>query len=257
MTSIFTIIVHFGSRQTTNKAILSLENGSRAPEHCIVIDHGDTPNSPLNKGYAAGLVSGIGRAISLGAKKSDLLVFMNNDSIVEYRGIEHLVSWWNMHGGPNILAGHSWGSVSLVTGRAHITGDRYIKSVFHIPYIHGSCMVLEVGLASKLAFPEDFFMYWEDVALSIRAQKSGAKLVRIPFPLIHHNDMATSLSQQKLYYLVRNGAYVLEREIPNMWRLYWCIINTTRRAYHQLKHHQIISRALFDARNRTLGKIQL
>lgn len=260
MRSIFVIIVHFGTRTVTDEALASLKHGSRTPDHVIIIDHGSASDAPENKGYAAGLTAGIRDAERLGAKEHDLVVLMNNDIIVTHAGIEILLEWWDAHGGLNVLAGVSWGSVSLLTGRARVTGAQYINNLFSIPYIHGSCMALEYGLALKLAFPAELFMYWEDVVLSLRVQRLGAKLTQIPFQIIHHNDSLDLLSQQKLYYLVRNGAYMLEREAPYVWRLYWHIINSMRHVYHGLyrsRTHEIIIQALSDARAGRLGKITL
>lgn len=260
MASIFAIIVHFGHRDVTERALKSLRNAGEAPEECIVIDHGDISDAPNNKGYAAGLAAGVREAGMKGATKSDILLFVNNDVEFEHHGIQQLKSWWDMYGSPHTIAGPSWGSVSLITGRATITGDQMLLHFFRMPYIHGSCIVMEYGLAALLTFPEEFFMYWEDIALSIRAQKKGARIVRIPFPLIRHNDTSAVVSQEKLYYLVRNGAYVLEREAPWGWTIWWRAINTFRLTYHAFlrsRKHQIITRALTDARLKQLGKVAL
>ncbi len=257
--SIFAIIVHFGDKAITNRAVASLQSGTRVPNHSIVVDHGDMADSPLNKGYTAGLAEGIRRAAKLGATGHDLVLLMNNDATAEYDGIQRVAQWWTQYGGPSVLAGTTWGSVSLITGRAYILGKEYVNNFFHIPYVHGSCMVLEYSLASNIVFPEEFFMYWEDVALSMRTQKRGVQLAHIPFPVVSHNDEKSPVSIQKLYYLVRNGAYVLERETSYVWRLYWHVMNTIRQTYHRhqdSQSHQIITKALRDARAGRLGKIQ-
>lgn len=260
MPSIFAIIVHFGSRKTTDRAVASCNAHADSGEHCIVIDHGSIPDVPNNKGYAAGLMAGVRNAGAQGAVNRDILLFVNNDIEFEHHGIEQLRSWWGIYGGPRTIAGPSWGSVSFITGRATITGDQMLQHFFRMPYVHGACIVMEYGLASLLTFPEEFFMYWEDVALSIHAQKTGARIIRIPFPLIRHNDAGGHISQEKLYYLVRNGAYVLEHEAPWGWTIWWRAINTLRSIYHALLRshkHQIIARALRDARMSRLGKVVL
>lgn len=258
--SIFAVIVHFGDQGTTDRAVASLRAGSHTIDHIIVINHGETPDSPLNKGYAAGLAEGIRQAAALGAASHDLLLLMNNDVVAERDGIKNLMKWWNGYGESGVLAGTSWGSVSLITGRAHIVGNEYANNFFCIPYIHGAFIALEYGLASSMVFPEELFMYWEDVALSLRAQKQGARLTHIPFPVVRHNDDKSDTSDQKLYYLVRNGAYVLEHETAYTWRLYWYVVNTARQIYHGYQNsrtHQIIARALTDARKGKLGKTTL
>ncbi len=258
--SIFAIIVHFGEKHVTDQAVASLQASSCKIDHIIVIDHGDTANSSKNKGYAAGLIEGIKRAAALGATSYDLILLMNNDVVVGHGGIKALARWWSKHGGPDTLAGTSWGSVSLLTGRARITQERYVKNIAHIPYVHGSFMALEYSLASTILFRKDLFLYWEDVALSLHAQKRGVKLIRIPFPIVSHNDEKSHGSNQKLYYLVRNGAYVLEHETAYVWRLYWYVVNMVRSTYHRHQNseiHRTIYRALVDAHRGELGKISL
>ncbi|OGY30904.1 MAG: hypothetical protein A2805_03890 [Candidatus Andersenbacteria bacterium RIFCSPHIGHO2_01_FULL_46_36] len=256
--SIFAIIVHFGDKAITNRAVVSLQSGTRVPDHIIVIDHGDMADSPLNKGYAAGLAEGIRQAAKLGATGHDLILLMNNDATAEHDGIQGVAQWWTQYGGPSVLAGTTWGSVSLVTGRARIVGNEYTKNFFRIPYVHGAFMALEHGLALNMVFPEELFMYWEDVVVSVRAQKQSVRLMRISSPVVHHDDEKTDTSDQKLYYLVRNGAYVLEHELSYVWRLYWYTVNTVRQIYHRYQNshtHQIIAEALADARAGRLGAI--
>ncbi len=258
--SIFAILVHFGAKEVTDRAVHSLMNGSRKPDHCIVINHGDIPDSPQNKGYAAGLTEGIRQAAASGAQEHDLIILLNNDCEIEQSGIASLSIWWSTYGNATTLAGTSWGTVSLVTGRADVTHNNLVNDFSHIPYIHGSCIVLEYSLARSLVFPEDFFMYWEDVALSLRAKKMGATLKRISFPFARHNDAIMSPSLSKLYYLVRNGAYVLEHDVAYGWRMHWKMVNTMRYIYHAFQHsgkHRGIARALRDARHGNLGKALL
>jgi GT2 family glycosyltransferase len=257
--SIFVILVHFGAKEVTDRALSSLMAGSKQPDHCIVVDHAEIPykapmgvhvvRSTKNSGYAAGLLVGIHHAKSLGAKSHDICVLANNDLVFDSAGIEHLAQWWSERFS-NTLAGISWGALSLITGRAIITGSSLSSSLLVIPYIHGSCMVLEWGYAMNITFPTDLFMYWEDVALSLRVKRMCGVLERIPFPLAAHSDTPEIVSAEKLYFLVRNGAYVLEHELLFAWRLWWKSMNTLRRMYHALcsgSSHKIVLRALKDA----------
>lgn len=248
--SIFLGIVHFGDRGVTDRAISSVKTGSLEPEHVFVVDHGDTSSSLSNTGYACGLAEAVEKAGSLGANEHDLLVVMNNDAVVVQDGMRQLNEWWDTHGSSKTIASPSWGSVSLLTGRARITGEKR-RSIFSVLYLHGSCFVMEYGLAKTLSIPTDLFLYWEDVMLGLCHK---GKLARIPFPLIQHADTAMPISEDKLYYLVRNGAYVLERKVALVWRMYWYVINSIRYVYHILANHVVIRQALSDARYGRLGR---
>lgn len=255
--SIFAIIVHFGSHGVTERAVQSLQEGSFPVKDCIVVDHGDTHNSLVNKGYAAGLAAGIKQAGIRGAAPHDLILLLNNDAQIQKEGVKRLMEWWDLAGSAHTLAGSVWGSVSLITGRATITGEKIPKGFFRIPYVHGSCMALQYALASSLHIPTEFFMYWEDVAMSIQASRQGVSLARIPFSFVVHDDKPAPLSDEKLYYLVRNGAYVLEHDLPSPWNSWWYAVNTGRRLFHSnipSAPHAIIAKALVDARIHHLGK---
>lgn len=251
MRSLFCGIVHFGDTKITDRAVASIQDGSLKPDHTVVIDHGDIPSSPSNTGYAGGLAELVEKASLLGAAEHDLVIILNNDAVMVQDGMRQVREWWGAYGSPTTIAAPSWGAVSLLTGRARITGENKRQSMFSIPYLHGACLVMEYGLAKALPFPIDLFLYWEDVALGLR---HTGTLARIPFPFIEHTDTAGPVSENKIYYLVRNGAYVLEREVAPVWRIYWYVVNTIRYVYHALACHWVVAQALRDARYERLGR---
>ena len=266
---IFVIFVHFGSREKTDVAIEAALTAGCDPEKIIVVDHSSAPFTPLvpvevvrpfrNNGYASGLRAGIQYAGVIGAKDADVCVLLNNDLILSPSALRDIAIWWDESGGHAVLAGASWGAVSLLSGRADVVGRLEERSPFVIPYIHGCCMVLEYGFAQQTPFYEDFFMYWEDVAISMRVRAMGGVLAVIPNISVLHNDSIGVLLPDKLYYLVRNGAYVLERLTPFTWRMFWYAKNTLRIFYHIImgNGHSGIVQALRDARMKKLGQMAL
>ena len=255
--SIFAIFVHFGPQKVTDVAIASLQAGTLSPDHIIVVDH---TFSGSNTGYAAGLVEGLKQAALLGAKETDLCLLLNNDITFDQQYLQYISTWWEKNGGPKVLAGVAGGYVSLFSGRAHISPHIKKATPWHILYIHGSCIVGEFGLLSSGIFPTSFFMYWEDVAVSMFVQKIPCTLAVIPGIHGIHDDKLNQVSDAKLFYMVRNGAYVLERYTGPMWKIYWYGINTLRRTFHQSirnSRHAIIARALAHARSQKLGKADI
>ena len=73
-------------------------------------------------------------------------------------------------------------------------------------------MVEDVGL-----FDEDFFMYYEDVDYSFRAQLAGHKCIFVPTARIYHAEggSATALPRQKGYYFARNSLAVILKDFPS------------------------------------------
>ncbi|MEK7500329.1 MAG: hypothetical protein AAB649_07065 [Patescibacteria group bacterium] len=269
--SIFAIFVHYGPQEITDAAVASLLEGTLCPEYIIVIDHTETviparePESRkatwvrpgVNTGYAGGLQYGIAEAARLGAKKTDICLLLNNDLKLKKDSLQQIVAWWTVNGGPKVLAGAAGGYVSLFSGRAHIVGKMPRKTFWNTPYVHGSCMVGQFGLLSSTQFPTSFFMYWEDVAISMQVQKHGGHLNVIPGLQNIHNDTKGPISPAKLFYMVRNGAYVVERYVSLPWRMYWYAVNTIRMLYHAISRHRIIARALVAARRGRLGRVNL
>lgn len=268
--SVFAIFVHFGPSDTTNEAVATLLRGSVSPAAVIVVDHGEavfTSSLPItivrpdrNGGYAEGLEIGIAKARAIGARDHDLCLLLNNDALIGGSSIQAILTWWTSWGGPLILGGSLGGYVSLFSGKARIVLQPERSRSWLVPYIHGAGMVGEFGLFARYRIPRSLFLYWEDVALSMKIQQSGGRLAIIPGFTIEHDDKAGLLSLEKLFYLVRNGAYVLERYTSIPWGLYWRGMNTARRMYHsqfESMKHVTILRALRDARDSRLGRVEL
>lgn len=267
--SIFVIFVHFGSSEATNRAVRSLLKGTVRPDGVIVVDNDGAFASAVpvtvvrpgsNAGYAGGLREGISEALRLGAKEYDLCVLVNNDTVFEEDSLQGVLRWWDLHGSPMVLAGSAGGYVSLSSGRAIVSPKRRNTGKWDLPYVHGSSMVGEFSLFLKHKLPVSFFMYWEDVAFSMEIMKQGGLLAVISGFRVGHDDSEGPVSLSKLFYLVRNGAYVLQTYTSIPWRAYWYGRNILRMMYHfQLGglRHTTIARALRDALIGRLGRADL
>ena len=72
-------------------------------------------------------------------------------------------------------------------------------------------MIKDIGL-----FDEDFFVYFEDVDLCLRARKSGWTTVLVPSAISYHFHSATygKHSPEKMYYIVRNLLFYGIKNLP-------------------------------------------
>ncbi len=252
-TSIIVVVVHFGSPEHTTRLLDSLVSGMRIPDKIVVVNNDSEPylyknkhvtcvKPATNRGYIAGLRYGIH---SIDMKKNALLVLMNNDAKVSSNFLATIESWWHKHGGSSVLSGPRMATISCFTGRAHINGNH---PLFSLPYIDGACMVVRPSFFDAISNVEGLFMYWEDVLLSIHAKKVGGEIKEIPHLGFTHPDNTEEVTDQKLYYLVRNGAYILER-LAFPWGLYWIIRNKVRQYWHVVcsgRRHKNIAKALRD-----------
>ncbi len=239
--SIIVIIVHFGNKKDTATLVDSLKSNTRVPDDIIVID-----NDIDNRGYLGGLKAGVFQSRQSGYRPNDLLVLLNNDVTVGADFILEIERWWDAQGSPHTLAGSTAGQLSVVTGRAHIRPLQ--QELRRNGYVHGSCLVVERAFFEQISDIPDVFMYWEDIAMSMRALDLGGNLNIIPNLSVHHDDAIAPISDDKLYYLVRNGAHVLE-SLGFPWGVYWRIANPLRYAYHRLLGRDVVVRALRDRKN--------
>lgn len=263
----FVIVVHFGAPEVTSACLESLAKGSVKPEKVIVVDHAAEPYQPEsvagvhvirpsnNGGYAGGLNLGLGAVVSLGALPYDIVICCNNDVVFAPDSLQKIHEWVQVNEG-NFLAGPSPAFLNYATGRAQLVSTISQPGFFGTPYLHGSCLVAPLGVyAEAQGLPEDFHMYWEDVAFSARAVTAGARLKIIPNLKLSHPDDHPVLTNQLLY-LVRNGAWYLEHQLPPLWRVYWYIFNRLRYIWHQLAGKQHVAQAIRAALKNNLGPIK-
>lgn len=248
---LFPIVVHYGNKAATEKLVEQLRSSSLQPTDIIIID-----NDKNNAGYAGGVNRALGMLMR-GAKPEDIVIALNNDVSVSRNSLEAVQNWWQKNPAP-ALAGVKMGYVNLTTGRSDISASTADpptwRASFVLPYLHGSCLIapLKIFLALQ-GLPSQYFIYWEDVDFSRRARQVGLPLKIIPDTGIVHNDSLHTLTDDQLYYLVRNGAFFLSHYSPRPWRYYWRVCNPLRFLYHWLSSHHTVTQALHNALRNKLG----
>jgi GT2 family glycosyltransferase len=264
----FVIIVHFGSAEVTNQALMTLFAGQSRPHLAVVIDHATTPfttrvqaEHPVliirpasNSGYGGGINIGLGALLSRGATDRDMVIAMNNDIVVASSSMDSLQAWYRQH--PDTMAGLHLRHLNLLTGRTQLDAGLLTQ-----PYLDGAFMVGSYKTWTVLTgMPTDYFLYWEDVLFSQRARQRQIPLAALPELGITHQEHGSQLPpSQRLHYLVRNGALFLERELSIGWRSLWWLGNRLRYLYHRFVSRQpqatAVARALRDAFTHTTGPI--
>ena len=267
------LVVHYGDPPTTQSALAALQASTRQPESVLVVDHAAEPfpeqdgveliRPKGNAGYGAGINIGLGALLGHGVSENDIVVAMNNDAIVSPHALADLMEWWEAHPQP-ALAGPVGGAVNLLTGRSHIArqsdraGNGPLRATLHtVPYLHGSFLAAPYAVWSKLkGFPEQPFLYWEDVLLAARAEACRVPLhVLSQVAVEHPRDALAQPSDDQLYYLVRNGARFLERATPLPWRPWWWVMNRLRYQYHAHQpRHRTVAAALRDTLANKVGR---
>ncbi|MCX6762753.1 MAG: glycosyltransferase family 2 protein [Candidatus Moranbacteria bacterium] len=79
------------------------------------------------------------------------------------------------------------------------------EKVFKTDWVSGGSMMIRRDVFEKMkGFDENFFMYFEDVDLCLRAKKRGSKIMVIPSALVFHESgrsFASEREKKKHYYI--------------------------------------------------------
>ncbi|WP_460798512.1 glycosyltransferase family 2 protein [Microbacterium sp. GXF0217] len=137
-----------------------------------------------NLGFGAGMNLAATAAIDQGA---EVLVLLNPDAFLREDGVERLVDAVADASGDVLVAplvvrpdgGHfsSTMEVNLADGslRRLVDGRAFPESA---TWVSGACFAVGVDLWQRIGgFDDDYFLYWEDVDLSVRVARSGGRIV--------------------------------------------------------------------------------
>tara|TARA_Y100000310_G_C20520646_1_gene733491 strand:+ start:195 stop:1061 length:867 start_codon:yes stop_codon:yes gene_type:complete len=274
----YVVIVHYGDSALAQRAVAALKAGSQQPDEIVVVDHNPEPlvleaveglrvvRPSTNDGYGAGLNFGIGTLFSDKPDNRDIIVGMNNDVVVLPDTLTNLRQWWDKHPEPalvGVIAEEGkrrvggGGRINPITGRARLSARPLVDSP--LTYVHGAFFSAPWEVMMRVrGLPEHYFMYWEDVSLSLRARQMGVPLkVAETVRVTHSEESPSQLPDAKLYYLVRNGALCLSTDAPWPYRPWWRLYSRLRLQYHQARGTKpVVVEALRDAAAGQTGRRQ-
>jgi hypothetical protein len=103
------------------------------------------------------------------------------------------------------------------TGIPHCRGfkenEKKYNKLQKIASISGCSFIIAKNVLEKIGnLDENFFMYYEDIDLSWRAQLTGYNIVFVPSSVVYH-DYSFNLTPQKFYYLERNRHMTLLKNL--------------------------------------------
>ncbi len=236
------IIVNWNGKSYLKSCLTSVFSQTYANYAVVLVDNGSSDGSVefvrenysgvksiiLDKNYGFAKGNNIGIAEALKDKDVRHVVLLNNDTKVEPQWLEELVKVAESDeqvgfcqpkmlslANPKMI--DAFGISITKNGRAiqdgygiEDTGQyNQVKEVF------GACagaalykreMLSQIGL-----FDEDFFAYYEDVDLVLRARLAGWKCMYVPKAVVYHRHSATvgNDSPFKIYFLERNEYYYI------------------------------------------------
>lgn len=219
--SIAVIIVTHNSQNVIDRCVDSLLKQTKRIEQIIIVDSGSGDTRAIEKLSSTDQVQvfketniGFSNCNNVGyskiSDKTDFVVFANPDTILTDRFMEDMISAFKHEPTVGILTGkllHFDMENDLPSGKIDSTGvfrkrfgrwyDRgqgeidsgQYESIEYVPAICGALMCCRNDLLKQFdgkVFNPDFFMYKEDIELSLRSIKKGFKLLYTPSLIAYH-----------------------------------------------------------------------
>ena len=225
--------------QSYKHTIVVVENGST--DSSVEILEENFPNVTLlknkkNLGFAGGVNTGIRHALEEGF---DAVALFNNDAVADKKWLENLVSTLDQNAKAGIVTckfmsidgSHldstgdiytSWG-LPYPRGRGEKVTDKYDQQTEVLGASGGASLYRSEMLRKIGLFDEDFFAYYEDVDISLRAQLAGWKVLYEPKAVAYHATGSTSskIHGFATYQTIKNLPWVLWKNVPGryLWRV--------------------------------------
>lgn len=220
-----------------NKMTIVVDNASAdgaALEHAVKAEFPGVHFLPQNEnaGFSGGNNAGIRHALE---HESDFVLLLNNDTTVDPRFIDEMISVAKTETGVGIVGAKIYfhaepdriwfnGAKFLWTdGGKHFQygeRDRDPQGLTSIPthFVTGCAMLISRAVIEKIGLLEEsFFMYYEDVDYCLRAQNAGFSLRVAQGAHVWHKVSRTASGMgvpRRHYYHVRNALLLTSRNAP-------------------------------------------
>jgi len=230
------IILNYNRAQDSINCINSIKDIDYPNFKIILIDNCSTDNSVnilkeqlndveiIETGENLGYTGGVNFGLKIAEeKKTDYILLINNDTIVERTFLTELVS--SMENDQQaavacgtILCEHDrnkiwyaggkivkWRGLAVHINKNSVFNPESSRNPVYTTFVTGCLMLIRTDYLPEIG-PEDerFFMYLDDIELSSRVQKRGYNLLYVPTSIIYHKVFEKAKSPFMLYFSVRN-----------------------------------------------------
>lgn len=214
------IIVHYGEVLLTHRAVASVLSGTLCPGRVVVVDNGpgrypepdpilagrvNVIHADRNSGFAGGVTIGMETQTS---PPTDYIWLFNNDAVAEPDALVELLAAFRRADRRALVSslvedeatGVIWSDHARYlpwrmesrhrTYSTRATGDAMVgerASWRSVPYLPGCSLLVPSDLIRSIGgLDRSFFMYGEDVDLSLRAMRTGYSLVTARRSVVVH-----------------------------------------------------------------------
>ena len=243
------------SKQTRKHTLIVVDNASIDRSVEIIKNY---PNVVLlknqkNLGFSGGVNAGIKWALKNNFK---YIALLNSDALPKADWLENLVDSLNKNNAKIVTS-----KIIKTTSEMFDTaGDQY--TIWGLPFPRGrnekdigqyqnteevTAACAGASLYSRSVFEkvglfdENFFMYFEDVDISLRAQLAGLKIIYEPKAIVYHEIGWSSRKMPKkiLFHTTKNLSYLYIKNMPSLlfWRyLPYFSVSLLSRLIASIKH---------------------
>ena len=230
-----------------------------------------------NYGFSEG--NNIGINFSLRMLNSDYILLLNNDTIIDKNCLTELVSFASNNKevgivGPKVCyydnpdkvayIGHN---VNLCTGRIFDPEIINPSLPLKIDYVVGCGLLIKTDVIKDIGMLDpNYFLYYEDVDLCLRARNSGYGVFYIPSSKIWHKISLKEDRSLNSYYYGNRNSFLLVRKTRKSFNIFLCytrlIINKSILALYLIltgkpKESLVVIKAVYDGLRGNFGRKNL
>ncbi len=210
-------------------SVILVDNGSQDGSTAFVSENYPEVSIvalPDNRGFAAG------NNVALHRINTEFVALLNNDAVPDPLWLKSLVEALEEHPQAGLAAskmllydrreiidragdGYTRAGAALLRGRGLSVDCHRVRE-----WVFGACAAAALYRMAMLRdigfFDEDFFLLYEDVDLSFRAQLKGYKCLYVPESLVYHRSSSSIVrdSSRSVYYGHRNLEWVYIQNMP-------------------------------------------
>ncbi len=243
MKKVSIIIVNWNGKRYLSECLDGLRQQIYQPQHIALVDNGSNDGSiefvaqnypevntipfPKNLGFSTA------NNIVFKTIKTEFVALLNNDAVADPLWLKNLVnalrtypeagfaaSKMLFYQHPGIIDragdGYTKAGTGLLRGRGKpeysYNRKEWVFGACAGAALYRTCMLDDIGL-----FDEDFFLLYEDVDLSFRAQLRGYKCLYVPEAVVYHRVSSSIIydSPLSVYYSHRNLEWVYIKNMPS------------------------------------------
>jgi GT2 family glycosyltransferase len=186
-----------------------------------------------NYGFSEG--NNIGIKFSLQMLNPDYILLLNNDTIIDKNSLTELASFaYNnkkvgivgpkvfYYDNPDQVAyiGHN---VNICSGRISDPEIKYHSSPIKIDYVVGCGLLIKTDVIKDIGMLDpNYFLYYEDVDLCLRAHNSGYGVFYVPSSKIWHKISLKENRSLNSYYYGNRNSFLLIKKNRKSFNIFLC-----------------------------------